>query len=92
MGKYDPMFTGNLKIAWDNWFSKKPKLIMFLCGSVSSWIDKYILTSTGFVGRPTMRMDLRELSMSSQAPLAEKDCRTWTQWGQQPESVRKKGV
>ena len=63
MGKYDPMFTGNLKIAWDNWFSKKPKLIMFLCGSVSSWIDKYILTSTGFVGRPTMRMDLRELSM-----------------------------
>lgn len=55
MGKYDPMFTGNLKIAWDNWFSKKPKLIMFLCGSVSSWIDKYILMNTGFVGRPTMR-------------------------------------
>lgn len=63
MGKYDPMFTGNLKIAWDNWFSKKPKLIMFLCGSVSSWIDKYILMNTGFVGRPTMRMDLRELSI-----------------------------
>ena len=63
MGKYDPTFTGNLKIAWDNWFSKKPKLIMFLCGSVSSWIDKYILMNTGFVGRPTMRMDLRELSM-----------------------------
>ena len=57
MGKYDPMFTGNLKIAWDNWFFKKQKLIMFLCGSVSSWIDKYILRNTGFVGRPTMRME-----------------------------------
>ena len=63
MGKYDHKFTGNLKIAWDNWFSRKPKLIMFLCGSVSSWIDKYILSNTGFVGRPTMQMTLRELSM-----------------------------
>ena len=63
MGKYDPMFTGNLKIAWDNWLSQKPNLIVVLCGSVSSWIDTNILKSTGFVGRPTMNIVLRELPM-----------------------------
>ena len=36
MGKYDPGFAGELKYAWDNWFSQHPKVIVFLCGSVSS--------------------------------------------------------
>ena len=63
MGKYDVTFPGELKYAWDNRFSKNPKLIMVLCGSVSSWIDKKILKSKGFVGRPSLNLLIPELSM-----------------------------
>jgi len=63
MGKYDVAFPGELKYAWDNRFSKNPKLIMVLCGSVSSWIDKKILKSKGFVGRPSLNILVPELSM-----------------------------
>jgi len=56
MGKYDVAFPGELKYAWDNRFSKNLKLIMVLCGSVSSWIDKMILKSKGFVGRPSLNL------------------------------------
>ena len=63
MGKYDDAFPGELKYAWDNRFSKNPKLIMVLCGSVSSWIDKKILKSKGFVGRPSLNLLVPELSM-----------------------------
>ena len=63
MGKYDVTFPGELKYAWDNRFSKNPKLIMVLCGSVSSWIDKKILKSKGFVGRPSLNMLVPELSL-----------------------------
>ena len=47
MGKFDPSFPGELKYAWDNRFAKKPKLIVVLCGSVSSWIDTHILKNRG---------------------------------------------
>lgn len=63
MGKYDVEFPGELKYAWDNRFSKNPKLIMVLCGSVSSWIDKKIVKSKGFVGRPSLNLVIPELSM-----------------------------
>ena len=63
MGKYDAAFPGELKYAWDNRFSKNPKLIMILCGSVSNWIDKKILKGRGFVGRPSLNLLVPELSM-----------------------------
>ena len=63
MGKFDVNFPGQLKYAWDNRFSKKSKLIVVLCGSVSSWIDKNILKSKGFVGRPSLNLVVPELSM-----------------------------
>ena len=63
MGKFDVEFPGELKYAWDNRFSKFPKLIMVLCGSVSSWIDKKIVKSKGFVGRTSLNMVVPELSM-----------------------------
>lgn len=63
MGKYDPGFAGELKYAWDNWFSQHSRVIVFLCGSVSSWIDKNIVRSKAFVGRPSMNLTLRDLPM-----------------------------
>lgn len=64
MGKFDPTFTAELKFAWDNRFSKKSRLIVVLCGSVSSWINEKILKSKGFVGRPSLNLIIPELSIN----------------------------
>ncbi len=64
MGSKDPDFLGKLKNAWDLHFKKNPKLILVLCGSVSSWIEKNIVSSTGFMGRPSMYMRLEELPLN----------------------------
>ena len=63
MGSKDPTFLGKLKIAWDKHFSKNPQLILILCGSVSSWIEKNIISSTGFFGRISLKIHLNELSL-----------------------------
>jgi|SRR5271156_2386949 len=39
------------------------KLILVLCGSVSSWIEKNILGSTGFVGRISLQLKIEELPL-----------------------------
>ncbi|MBO7688021.1 MAG: ATPase [Kiritimatiellae bacterium] len=61
MGKYDPSFSGELKYAWDNRFSKHAHKVFVLCGSVSAWIARNILRSKAFVGRISLNLVLREL-------------------------------
>ncbi len=63
MGSKDPTFLGKLKSAWDLYFSQNPKLIMILSGSMSSWIEKNILTSTGFLGRVSLDFTLNGLPL-----------------------------
>ena len=63
MGSLDPDFLGHLKNLWDLYLSKNPNLIVILCGSVSSWIEENILSSTGFLGRISVDMVLDELSL-----------------------------
>ncbi|MBN1983020.1 MAG: ATP-binding protein [Chitinivibrionales bacterium] len=58
-----PDFSGYLKIAWDTEFKKKNRLVLVLCGSISSWIEKNILNNTGFVGRVSLTLSLDELSL-----------------------------
>lgn len=67
LGSKDPDFLGKIKNAWDSGFSKNSQLILILCGSVSSWIEKNILSSTGFVGRISLSMKLRELPLKDSA-------------------------
>jgi uncharacterized protein len=64
MGIGDPDFAGHLKVAWDTYFSKHAGLILVLCGSVSSWIEKNILNNTGFVGRCTWKFRLEPLPLA----------------------------
>lgn len=64
MGSKDPDFLGKLKNAWDLEFKKNPQLILVLCGSVSAWIEKNILNSSGFLGRISLNLTLNELSLS----------------------------
>lgn len=64
MAAHDKDFAGRLKITWDAIFSKKAKLIILICGSVSSWIEQNILNSADFVGRIAATIDLKELSLA----------------------------
>ncbi|PCH57358.1 MAG: ATPase [Legionellales bacterium] len=64
MGSKDPDFLGKLKIAWDLHFKKNPNLLLVLCGSASAWIEKNILSSTGFLGRVSLRLNLQELHLN----------------------------
>ncbi|MEN8237262.1 MAG: ATP-binding protein [Pseudomonadota bacterium] len=61
MGSKDPDFLGKLKTTWDMHFKKNDQLIFVICGSASSWIEKNILSSTGFLGRISYTLTLREL-------------------------------
>ena len=61
LGGYNPDFPGYLKEAWDRKFRKHPGLVFVLCGSVSAWIAENILDSTGFVGRDSLDIELKEL-------------------------------
>jgi uncharacterized protein len=63
MGSFDHTFLGKLKSAWDLQFKNNPKLLMILSGSMSSWIDEYILSSTGFMGRISLELTLDELPL-----------------------------
>jgi AAA+ ATPase superfamily predicted ATPase len=69
MGKYDPNFAGKLKVCWDTQLKNNDKLILILCGSVSTWIQKNILNNTGFVGRISLNLKIRELSLASSIKL-----------------------
>lgn len=64
MGSKESEFLGKLKNSWDMYFSKNPQLILILCGSISSWIEENILSSTGFVGRVIMDLVLEELPLN----------------------------
>lgn len=63
MGSKDSNFLGKLKNAWDLHFSNNPQLILVLCGSISSWIEKNILSSTGYLGRVSLDLCLEELPL-----------------------------
>ncbi len=64
MGHYDPAFAGTLKTAWDMRLKKHPKLILVLCGSVSTWIRDNIVDSGSFYGRRSLDIVVPELPLS----------------------------
>jgi len=68
LGAKDPAFLGKLKSAWDLHFSRNKKLILILSGSLTSWIERNILHSTGFVGRVHLDLTLDELPLRDCAP------------------------
>jgi AAA+ ATPase superfamily predicted ATPase len=63
MGESDPKFLGSLKTWWDQFAIAKPNLALVLCGSISIWIEDNILCSTGFLGRISLVIHLKPLSL-----------------------------
>jgi hypothetical protein len=72
MGGLDPSFLGSLKTWWDQEGSKKQSLVLILCGSISIWIEKNILRSTGFVGRISLVLHLKPLSIQDSVTFLKK--------------------
>ncbi|OGV51020.1 MAG: ATPase [Legionellales bacterium RIFCSPHIGHO2_12_FULL_42_9] len=66
MAHGDNTFLSKLKNAWEDHYKKNPRLILILCGSISTWIEENIITSTGYFGRISWTMNLE--------PLPIKDC------------------
>ena len=64
MGSKDPSFLGKVKNLWDNHLSENSNLIFVVCGSASSWIEKNMLSSSGFVGRISLTLTLQELPIN----------------------------
>lgn len=63
MGHCDHTFPGVLRSAWETLFHRHDRLIVVVCGSVSSWIKKNILGDTGFTGRFSRDYVIPELSL-----------------------------
>ncbi len=64
MGDKDAGFLGKIKSFWDNQLSKNTQLVFVACSSASSWIEKNLLSSTGFVGRISLTLTLEELPLA----------------------------
>lgn len=64
MAHYDLRFSSTLKVAWDGHFKKHPKLVFFVCGSVSSWILENMIQNGSFYGRRSMDIVVPELPLS----------------------------
>ena len=66
MGAKDPSFIPKLKAWWDK---QHCKVMLIVCGSVSTWIEDNILKSTAFFGRVNLIITLAPLSISESAQL-----------------------
>lgn len=63
MAYYDPTFSGTLKMAWDNHLKKHDRLILVVCGSVSTWIRENIIDDGQFLGRRSLDVVVPELPL-----------------------------
>ena len=69
LGSKDPTFVSKLKVWWDLVLQKHPSVVLILCSSISTWIDKNVINSTAFFGRVSLYLELRELSISQSREL-----------------------
>ena len=63
LGHYDETFADLVKIAWDDHWSKHDRLIVVVCGSVSSWIREHFVDNGAFFGRRSIDLIVKELPL-----------------------------
>lgn len=59
-----PAFMSTFFELWENQFTRKKNFMIILSGSLSSWIEENILMNKGFVGRVSVTITLKELSLN----------------------------
>ncbi len=64
MAHDDPTFLPKFKTVWDTQFKQNQELVIIVCSSISSWIDKNLLSSTGFVGRISLEKTVKPLKLT----------------------------
>ena len=82
MGYYDPMFANTVRIAWENYWKDHDRLILVLCGSVSSWIKENFIDNSSYMGRRSLDLVVGELPL--------KECVKF--WGRAAERVNPKEI
>ena len=79
MGSGRTKIVSELKLYWDRW-SKNPNVVLFLCGSVASFMLQHVVHSKALHNRKTLEICLTPLSPSetgkfiSRRSVAEKAC------------------
>ena len=63
LGYYDNMFADTLRIAWENYWKKHDRLIVVLCGSVSTWIKENVIDNSAYLGRRSLDLVVGELPL-----------------------------
>jgi AAA+ ATPase superfamily predicted ATPase len=69
MSTGDELLIPHLKIWFDQHLQHWPQLVLILCGSVSTWIEKNVIRSTALFGRIALRIRLKPLSLAECAEL-----------------------
>lgn len=63
-GHYDPTFADVVRVCWDSYWKRHDRLIVVLCGSVSSWIKENVVDNSAFLGRRSLDLVVRELTLA----------------------------
>lgn len=63
LAHYSDDFADDLKIIWDNKLKKHDRLVLVLCGSVSSWIKDNIVDNGAYMGRRSLDIVIHELPL-----------------------------
>lgn len=82
MGYYDPMFANTIRVAWENYWKDHDRLIVVLCGSVSTWIKENFIDNASYMGRRSLDLVVGELPL--------KECVKF--WGRAAERVNPKEI
>ena len=82
LGHYDELFADTVRIAWENYWKKHDRLIVVLCGSVSSWIKNKVIDNSAYLGRRSLDLLIGELPL--------KECARF--WGNSSERIASKEI
>lgn len=72
LANYQDDFVKYLKLAWDNWFRRNPKIVLILCGSSASFIINHVIKSKALHNRSQYEFYLKPLSLKESAEFLSK--------------------
>lgn len=61
LGFGEPLFADIFRIAWENYLKPHDRLVVVLCGSVSSWVRENFIDNRAYVGRRSLDVVADEL-------------------------------